>query len=244
MLETLQGIMLRHIKYGETSVIADIFTPTHGIKSFMVQGVRKLGSKIPASIFQPLILLEIVSRVHPKNLSYINEVHVVNPLSGIFFDVRKSALALFMVEVVHKTMTDAIEHEASFDWLYYFATQLNVQSEPKLYFAHLFLAKVIQLLGCSPNIETYQTGCIFDPQNGGFILLNASFNDNDVKLAESIYALFKHVENISEVEFFNFDAPLLPTRKIVLEILLQYMVWHVPNMKEINSHKVYQDIWA
>jgi len=244
MLETLQGIMLRHIKYGETSVIADIFTPTHGIKSFMVQGVRKVGSKIPASIFQPLILLELVSRVHPKNLSYINEVRVVNPLSGIFFDVRKSALALFMVEVVHKTMTDASDQEACFDWLYYFATQLNAQTEPKLFFAQLFLAKIIQLLGSSPNIETYQEGCIFDPQNGGFILLNASVSENDAKLAESIYTLFKHVENISEAQFFDFDAALLPTRKIVLETLLHYMAWHVPNMKEINSHKVYQDIWA
>ncbi len=244
MIETLQGIMLRHIKYGETSVIADIFTPVHGIKSFMVQGVRKAGSKIPASIFQPLILIEFVSRVHPKNLSYINEVRVINPLSGVFFDIRKSALALFMVEVVHKTMSDASENEMCFDWLYFFATHLNAQTETEPFFAHLFLGKIIQLLGCSPNIETYQEGCIFDLQNGGFIVLNASVSVNDLKLADAIHTLFKHIEIISEAQFFDFNVPLLPSRKVVLETLLQYMLYHVPNMKEIHSHKVYHDIWS
>ncbi len=244
MIETLQGIMLRHIKYGETSVIADIFTRVHGIKSFMVQGVRKSGSKIPASIFQPLILLEIVSRVHPKNLSYMNDVRVLNPLSAVFFDVRKSALGLFMVEVVHKTMNETTETESSFDWIYVFANHLNTQPDPPPFFAHLFLAKIIQLLGSQPNIETYQEGCIFDPQNGGFIVLNSTVSTNDLKLAEAIHALFKHVELVNADDIFDFTAALLPTRKIVLEILLQYMMWHIPNMKEINSHKVYQDIWA
>ncbi len=40
MLYTTQGIVLSHIKYRETSIIAKVFTEALGLQAYMVHGVR------------------------------------------------------------------------------------------------------------------------------------------------------------------------------------------------------------
>lgn len=45
MIYSTKGIVLRTIKYGETSVIASIFTESFGVQSYIVNGVRTSGKK-------------------------------------------------------------------------------------------------------------------------------------------------------------------------------------------------------
>ena len=40
MLQKTKGMVLRNVKYGETSLIVTIFTEMLGIQSYLVNGVR------------------------------------------------------------------------------------------------------------------------------------------------------------------------------------------------------------
>ncbi|MFT3936946.1 MAG: recombination protein O N-terminal domain-containing protein [Chitinophagaceae bacterium] len=55
-----KGIVLRTVKYGETSVIASIYTELFGLQSYLVNGVRTSSKKGPgkASLFQPGSILD------------------------------------------------------------------------------------------------------------------------------------------------------------------------------------------
>jgi len=59
MIEKTQGIALHYTKYSESSVIAKIFTKNFGLKSCIINGVRKKKSKSKLGLLRPLTLLDI-----------------------------------------------------------------------------------------------------------------------------------------------------------------------------------------
>lgn len=102
-----RGIVLRTVKYGETSVIVSILTELFGIQSYLVNGVRTVSKKgsAKASLFQPGAILDLVVYHNElKNLQRIKEFKWGFLYQHIFFDVVKNAVALFMVELLQKTL--------------------------------------------------------------------------------------------------------------------------------------------
>ena len=45
MLHKTRGVVFRFTKYGETSIIVNIFTELFGLQSYIVNGVRRNGKK-------------------------------------------------------------------------------------------------------------------------------------------------------------------------------------------------------
>lgn len=102
-----KGIVLRTVKYGETSVIVTIYTELFGIQSYIVNGVRTSSKKGSgkANMFQPAAILDMqVYHNELKNLQRIKEFRWAYIYQHIFFDVVKNAAALFMVELLQKTL--------------------------------------------------------------------------------------------------------------------------------------------
>jgi len=102
-----KGIVLRTVKYGETSIIAAIYTELFGLQSYLINGVRTTTKKGPgkASLFQPGAILDlIVYHNDLKNLHRIKEFKWGYLYQNIFSDIFKNAVALFMVELLSKTI--------------------------------------------------------------------------------------------------------------------------------------------
>ena len=106
-LHKTKGIVLRSVKYGETSLVVAIFTEVLGIQSYLVNGVRtttKKGSG-KANLFQPSAILDLVVYHNElKNLNRIKEFKWHHIYQHIFSDVRKNAVVLFMVELLTKCL--------------------------------------------------------------------------------------------------------------------------------------------
>lgn len=107
MLSVTKGIVLRTIKYGETSVIVSIFTELYGIQSYLVNGVRSNSKSAQgkAGMYQPGAILELTAYHNDlKNLQRIREARWNYLYQEVFFDVRKNAVALFLVELLQKCL--------------------------------------------------------------------------------------------------------------------------------------------
>ena len=106
-LHHTKGIVLRTVKYGETSVIVTIFTELFGVQSYLVNGVRtstKKGSG-KANFFQPSAILDmVVYHNELKQLQRIKEFRWGYLYQHILSDVKKNAVALFMVELLTKCL--------------------------------------------------------------------------------------------------------------------------------------------
>ena len=106
-LHKTKGIVLRVVKYGETSLIVTVYTELFGLQSYMVSGVRTSTKKGPgkANLFQPAAILDlIVYHNELKHLQRIREFRWAHLYQHIFFNVMKNAVALFMVELLQKCL--------------------------------------------------------------------------------------------------------------------------------------------
>ncbi|MDH4090463.1 MAG: DNA repair protein RecO [Cyclobacteriaceae bacterium] len=107
MLHKTRGIVFRFTKYGETSIIVNIFTEIFGLQGYIVNGVRSKSGSNKIALYQPLTLLDLVVYYRENaNINRIKEVKCLHPYQSIPLDIRKSASAIFIIEVINKTIKE------------------------------------------------------------------------------------------------------------------------------------------
>ncbi len=117
MTHKTKGIVLRATKYGETSLIVLLFTEKFGTQSYMINGVRTSSKKGSgkANLFQPGALLDmIVYHSEQKQLQRIKEFKWGFLYQHIFSDIKKNAVAVFMIELLTKCLKQTEPNEELF----------------------------------------------------------------------------------------------------------------------------------
>lgn len=120
MTHNTKGIVLKTVKYGETSIIAAIFTELFGLQSYIVQGVRVTSKKGAGkgNLFQPGAILDmIVYHSVFKNLQRIKEFKWAHVYENIFFNVFKNSIALFMIELLQRSLKQPEPHPSLFNFI-------------------------------------------------------------------------------------------------------------------------------
>ena len=153
MLVTTKAIVLSTIKYGDADLIVKCYTQ-EGLKSYMLKRILKAKKgKLKAAYFQPLTQLELVAKHNVKgNLNFIKEAKVSYPYSSITFDISKQAIALFLSEILNKSIHEEEVNAPLFEYietaLIWLDTHNNVAN-----FHLLFLVNLTKHLGFYPEKE-------------------------------------------------------------------------------------------
>jgi DNA repair protein RecO (recombination protein O) len=107
MLHKTRGIVLRQIKYGETSLVVTIFTELFGVQSYMVKGVRKSSATaaMRANYFHPSNILDlVVTHQDRQGLHHIRECQWGRLYRTLDRDIRKQSVVIFMMELLHQCL--------------------------------------------------------------------------------------------------------------------------------------------
>jgi DNA repair protein RecO (recombination protein O) len=107
MIHKTRGLVMRSVKYGETSLVVTVFTELFGLQGYMVSGVRKTSAKggTRAGLYQPGTLLDMVVYHNGQQaLHRIRECNWLHIYRNLYDDVRKNAVAMFMVELLQKCL--------------------------------------------------------------------------------------------------------------------------------------------
>jgi len=107
MLHKTKGIVLRSVKFGETSLVVTIFTELFGLQSYMVNGVRQASKRSApkAPMFQAAAILDLVAYHNDfNNLQRLREFKWAHLYKNVLSDIRKNAVALFMIELLGKCL--------------------------------------------------------------------------------------------------------------------------------------------
>jgi len=115
-----EGVVLRSLKYSETSLILDIYTFNHGLGSYIVSGVRKAKSK-SANVYHPMNIIELVAYHPGESLSRIKEASYAYKFQKLDVDVFKSCLGTFFVDLLRNSIK---EKEANQELYAYIGFQL------------------------------------------------------------------------------------------------------------------------
>ena len=115
-----KGLIIRTVKYGETSLVVSVFTSLFGLQQYMVKGVRtsKKSASFSASQFQVGNILELVVYHNEKNtLQHIKECKQPFYFEHLFADVTKNAVLLFMIELLQKCIREPESNHELYDFI-------------------------------------------------------------------------------------------------------------------------------
>lgn len=229
MLHKTRGIVLNFIRYRETSIITRVYTEDFGLQSYIVNSVRgsnrKGRSKI--SFFQPLTQLDLVVYYKKSGgLNRISDIRCPEPYQSIPYNVLKSGIALFVTEVLNKSLK---EEEGSTELFSFIQQSLMVFDHLATGYEnfHLqFMLKLSRYLGFIP------------PSARDFFAQVYEFVGKPTVTEEEE----RLVSQLLEKRYTEHLAVERTTRQLLLDDLIRFYQLHIANFGEFKSLEVLREV--
>lgn len=227
-----QGIIFKTLKYGESSIICDIYTREKGLKSFIVSGIRSQKSGGKAAIYRHLNIIDIVAyNQEGDRLARIKEINLGHHYALINVHVIISSVAIFMLEICRNAIREREPNPELFDflcsWLLFLDTHTPFHPASHL----LFMIEFSSALGFGPMPNQHTTRPYFSLIEGCFDHFAASApHVLDSAESNDLYSLML----VTRDDLDNFRLPKASRDKLT-ENLLMYYKLHLPSFKTIQS---------
>jgi DNA repair protein RecO (recombination protein O) len=245
MTHKTKGIILRTLKYGETSVITTAYTELFGIQSYIVKGVRQQSKKSAgkAIYFQPAAMLDMVVYYNEfKNLNYIKEYQWGYLYEHVLFDVVKNTVAMYIVEMMQRSLKQPEANPSMFYLVEDTLKQLDKGNATHtgnlpLYFTLHLCGE----LGFRIQGQYSEQTPILDLQEGQYL----TDRPNHQHYIDD--ALAKTTSEILAINFYNDLENIHINRTTKKELLAAYQTYvslHVQDFGEIKSLPVLQELFS
>ena len=242
-LHKTKGIVLKTVKYGETSMIITIFTELFGLQSYIVNGVRastKKGSG-KANLFQPSAILDLVVYHNElKNLNRIKEFKWDHLYNHILSDVKKNAVALFMVELLTKCLKQPEGNPDLFNFVEDSFLHLDESSEAVTANLPLFFALHLPVFFGFRFTDNYSINNSFlDLEEGTFVKeqpVHPNFLEDKQALITSQLLKVMRPEELEDIKL-NHDF-----RRNLLFVYETYYALHIQDFGTMKTLPVLREI--
>lgn len=218
MLHKTKAVVFKFFKYGDTSIIVKIFTAKFGLQTYIVNGVRSKRSKNKIALFQPLTLLDLVVYHNPnKEINRISEIKCSTPFSTINTHMHKTAVAIFLAEVMYKSIKEEGEESDIFEFIQSSISLFDHLSVHYQNFHLQFLLKLSKYLGFAVDVS-----------ERAFASLTMDEKQWVRALTIQPYEDWQPISNDQRRKF--------------LDMIVTFYKSHIDTLHEINSIKILQEV--
>ena len=240
MLAATEGIVLHFIKYGESSVITTIYTREFGRQSYLLNAARSRKSKGKAGLLQPLFLVDLVAyQRQSRDLHRIKEIKSNQVYQNIPFDIVKSTQAIFLAEILYKTIPEQESYPELFDFMQNALLYFDLMDKGAVNFHLFFLFRLTKYLGFMPDMTKTGTAGWFDLKKGAVVPFQPSHPLYADKETTDFLLLLTSLK-IQELENFKIPGKV---RDRIQTVLLDYYQLHFENLVEIKSLSVLREVF-
>jgi DNA repair protein RecO (recombination protein O) len=170
MLVKTRGIIFRSVKYRETSLILDIYTREMGLKTYLVNGVRKKNARTGAALYQVMNILDMNVYDHDqRDINRIKEARPAIIYKELPFRIEKSSVGLLMLEVIRKSIREKEKNTTLFDFIESAFDYLDQAKGSIANFHISFLLELSTALGFNPENNYNDVLRYFDLREGTFV---------------------------------------------------------------------------
>lgn len=244
MIQSTQGVVLRSIKYGETSLVTTAFTRLYGVQTYLVQGIRTATAKgrtSRAGLLQPATLLDVVVYHKPgKSLQRIREFSPLYIYNNLQENIVRNSIALFSVELLFRLLPQDAPAPELFDFtVEYFKHLDSLPAQSVANFPLFFLIQCSRYLGYELHGRYSERTPYLNLTEGSFTdqppALGSTLTDEDIRaLARLMQA--RRFEALQDTEMNG------GMRKRLMEWYLQFLHLHTEHMGPMRSLDVLQAI--
>ena len=241
MIFATNGIVLRTIKYGETSIISTVFTEIFGVQSYLVNGVRTQKKTVKAHYYQPASLLDMqVYHNDLKNLQRLKEVKWSFIYQNVLSSVVKNSIATYMVELLNRCLK---QPEPNPD-LFFFCEDAFMQLDKSegMVTANFPLYFALQL----SHFFGFQLQNNYSEQNNIFDIREGKFTDENSASPDFITAeLCIHLSEVSKA-VHPLDLTEIKMNSLIRLALLKeierFYFYNIPEFGKIKSLDILQEV--
>lgn len=245
MTHTTKGIVLRTVKYGETSLIATILTSQFGVQTYIINGVRTSSKKSGKAIMlQPSAILELEVYHNPmKNMQRIRECNWSVVYKNVLSDVFKNSIASFMIELLYKTVKQPETNTDLFDFCEDALLHLDIAPpEVAANFAIYFSLQLPQFFGFrmqEPQPEINDHDYFLDLKEGIFCISkpsHAEFIEGNAAKTTAELLKVMHPDELREIKL---------NKNIRRELLGYYQIYyaiHISDFGQMRTLKILQEV--
>ena len=240
MIEKIEGIVLRTLKYNDTLMIADIYTRQHGRRSFLLPVSHSKRSKVRSVLFQPLSMLSFTASVkRGRCLQRITDAQPYAMYSTITYNVVKSSIALYLSEFLTYSLREEENDDALFNFLDRSLMFFDNLEQGYADFHLIFLSQLLKYLGIYPNLDNYNKYCYFDLAQGG-VVSEHPLHPN--------FILPQHAEGFVALLGTGYEAmhKLSLNREMrseYLAFLNDYYRLHIPDFPQLKSLEILKELF-
>lgn len=234
MIAKTKAIILKNTNYSESSIISKMYTREFGVRTYILQSVRKGKASVRPSMIQPLSLVEMdVYEKTTRSIGRVKELKNTPLLINIQSDMMRKSIAIFYIEVLNLCITEELCEEDLFDFLEIQILQLENTSS--LAFLPLrFLLQLSSYLGVQPQGSYTKMTPYLSIHEGIFV---HQMGTDTLSNEES--QLVTHLMQTTSTTGGN-----AAIRKSVLKKLIRYYQYHVIKRNEIKSVDILADLLA
>ncbi len=220
MIYKTRGVVFRFTKFQESSIIVTIFTEQFGLQTYIVNGVRSKSARNKIALYQPLTLLNLVV-YHRENVNIerIKEASCLHPYRTLTTDIRKSTIALFINELLNKTIREESHAAEVFQFICDSLISLDQLPDGHENFHLIFMLKLSHFVGFG---VTHSNELV-----GG----RTASAETEALLPELLAASYETPLKIANTQ-----------RRAILDLLLKFYSEHIGHLGEFKSLPVLREI--
>lgn len=234
-----KGIVVRTFKYGESSLILDILTETHGLKSFIIQGVRKNKSRTSPSAVQLMASVDIdFYHKEDTELFQLKEIKNNEIWIDLYGDMRKLSMGMYMAELTKKVVNKYENHQDVYDLL--LRTLHVIENGDDVWSVHIWYTVQLKLLtGFSLPENHMDDDHYYDIRSS---LITRARPAHGSYFDTEMMNMLKKLElaSIEDIAHIHISKSL---KNALLNNLIDYFKVHIHNFTSIQSLEVLKTVF-
>ena len=239
MLQKTKAIVLKTVKYSDNSIIATVYSKKFGKISIITRALHSKKSTTKINYLQPFFIIDIeLYYKENRNIQKAKEFKPAYNFRTLPFDIIKSSIALFLSEVLYKTIKEEEQNEQFFDFIEKTIQFIDVNDKNISNLHLLFLLKLTKYLGFYPQNNFSDKYSFFDIEKAVFT--DNKINNNQLNIIES-----KNFSDFLNLNFNNYKNITIDktTRNKILQNILLFYNRQIPEFGKIKSLEIMQTIF-
>lgn len=250
MLAKSQIIVLHTIKHGDTGIVVQCYSNTAGRTALYFRGSSKKMQN--AALLHKLNILDVVTNTNgTQSMPTIREIAVPHNLSSLRSDIYKSSIAIFISELLGKTVRESEANPHLYSFISSSIQILEHIEEGVANFHIHFITHLCKMLGFMP-LDNYSPSCpIFDMATAKFTVQPFGQPAYGSQLMGETESLLLHTlmntpsTNLGKLHYREQELRINGEIRLgYSKRMIEYISHHIGNNIEIKSLDILHQIFS
>jgi|SRR5208283_5671884 DNA repair protein RecO (recombination protein O) len=255
MIISTDAIVLRSMKYGETSKIVTLYSKKFGKIKVIAKGARSAKSKFGASLEPMMHSSIILYKKEQRDLHVLSKCELSTPFFKFDGNGDRLAVGLALVELVNLVMHDEEENLPMFALLVKALEAVDRASQNILNIFFAFELRLLEIFGYGLNLhDCMRCGRSVvenEEVNGVFLLLasgsvrcsdcHSALNAGGIKASKGIAQSLFQMQSLplGSIDDLRLD---LSKKDEILALLQTYMQYHIAGVRTLKSLSLFTNV--